>query len=223
MHRQRHQRAAVALEPSRELELEQNHAHGGGRASGQANRDRRSAPASARAMPRCARVRRRAGSTAGSGGGVGLPAAAATGSPRIGRTTVIDVGGFRDEGRALPEQVVAAFGARIERGAGHREHFAALFEREACGDQRAGAPGRFHHHDADRKPRDEPVAAGKSRARGSQPSGISEIRAPSAAMASARLGMLARVDVILAAGEHRDRSGREAPAMGGRVDAAREP
>ena len=38
-----------------------------------------------------------------------------------------------------------------------------------------------------------------------------------------KIGMLARVDVILAAGEHRDRSAREAPAMGGRVDAARKP
>jgi hypothetical protein len=42
---ERHQRAAVALEPPCEFELEQNHAHGGGGASGQANkivdRDRR--------------------------------------------------------------------------------------------------------------------------------------------------------------------------------------
>jgi hypothetical protein len=50
--------------------------------------------------------------------------------------------GFRDERRALPQQVVAAFGARIERGARHGEHFAVLFERKACGDQRAGALGK---------------------------------------------------------------------------------
>jgi len=37
------------------------------------------------------------------------------------------------------------------------------------------------------------------------------------------ISMLGRVDVILAAGEHRDRSAREAPAMGRRVDAARKP
>jgi hypothetical protein len=29
MHRQRHQRSAVALEPSRQFELEQNHVHSG--------------------------------------------------------------------------------------------------------------------------------------------------------------------------------------------------
>jgi hypothetical protein len=59
---------------------------------------------------------------------------------------------------------------------------------------------------------------GKSRARGSQPrdqgavgrDGVGEI------------GMFVRVDMIVPAGEHRDRSGREAPAVGGRVNAARE-
>ena len=35
--------------------------------------------------------------------------------------------------------------------------------------------------------------------------------------------MLGRIDTVLAAGEHRDRSGRKACGMRGRVDAAREP
>ena len=100
-----------------------------------------------------------AGSTAGSGGALGL---LGRGRDRLSQDRTHDrddVGGFRDQRRALPEQVVAAFGAWIERGARHREHFAALLERKACGDQRAGAAGRFHHHDADRNPRDQPVAA----------------------------------------------------------------
>jgi hypothetical protein len=36
------------------------------------------------------------------------------------------------------------------------------------------------------------------------------------------IGMFVRVDMILPAGEHRDRSGREAAAVGGCVNAARE-
>ena len=102
-----------------------------------------------------------AGSTAGRGGRVGLLGRRLHRLAQDRADDGDDVGGFRDKSRALLEQVVGAFGARIERGARHREHFAALFEREACGDQRAGAPGGFHHHDADRKPRDEPVAAGE--------------------------------------------------------------
>ena len=36
------------------------------------------------------------------------------------------------------------------------------------------------------------------------------------------IGMFVRVDMIVPAGEHRDRSAREAAAVGGRVNAARE-
>ena len=85
---ERHQRAAVALEPPRELEFEQNHAHGGGGASGQANkivdRDRRRPEqchdARAFVAGRLDGRQRR---------GVGSSAAAAIVSPRIGRTTVM--------------------------------------------------------------------------------------------------------------------------------------
>jgi hypothetical protein len=160
MHRQRHQRAAVALEPSRQFELEQNHVHGGRRAAGQANEiiDRHGCRPEqvhdARAFAAAGvdrRQRRR----------VGLRNRR---FHRLAQDRAHDgdhVGSFRDEGRALLEQVVGALGARIERRAGHGEHFAALFEREPRGDQRARSPGRFHHHDADRKSRDEPVAAGE--------------------------------------------------------------
>ena len=43
-----------------------------------------------------------------------------------------DVGGLGHQRRALLEQAVGAFGARIERRARHREHLAALFERHAA-------------------------------------------------------------------------------------------
>ena len=71
------------------------------------------------------------------------------------------VGGFGHQRRALLEQPVGAFGARIERRARHREHLAALFAGQARRDQRARAARRFDHHDADRKPGDQPVAARK--------------------------------------------------------------
>ena len=56
---QRHQPAAVALEPAGELELQQDHAHQRPASSRTAEPDRRSRPASARAGRRCARARRR--------------------------------------------------------------------------------------------------------------------------------------------------------------------
>src|SRR5688572_31507266 len=45
-----------------------------------------------------------------------------------------------------------SLGTRIERRAGHGEYLAALFQRHARGDQRAGAPRRLDdHHAGDRK------------------------------------------------------------------------
>ena len=50
---------------------------------------------------------------------------------------------------------------------------------------------------------------GKSRPRGSQPSGISEMAAPVGRICSSS-GMLGRIDAIVAAGQHRDGAGRKA-------------
>ena len=88
-----------------------------------------------------------------------------SGSPRIGRSDGDHVGGFRDQRRALLEQAVGAFGARIERRARHREHLAALLEREPRGDQRAGAARRFDHHDADREARRSAGCGAENRGR----------------------------------------------------------
>ena len=134
------------------------------------------------------------------------------------------VGGFGDQRRALLEQAVGAFGARIERRARHGEDLAALF----------AAPCRAVISEPERRaasttttPSDRPeisrLRRGKSRARGSQPSGISRHgRAARAAMRFEQADMLGRIDAVVAAGEHRDRAGREARAMRGGIDAARQ-
>ena len=69
---------------------------------------------------------------------------------------VVDLG---DEDGALLEEPVGALRARIERRARHREHLAALLQRQPRGDERAGALRRLDHDDAEREPGDQPVAA----------------------------------------------------------------
>ena len=64
---------------------------------------------------------------------------------------------------------------------------------------------------------------GKSRARGSWPSGISEIAAPWFEHGGQQILMLGRIDPVVAAGQHRDRAAREAGAMRRLIDAARQP
>jgi uncharacterized protein YceH (UPF0502 family) len=56
--------------------------------------------------------------------------------------------GLGHHDRALFEQPVGALGARIQRRAGHREHFAPLFAGKPRRDQRARAARRFHNHHA---------------------------------------------------------------------------
>src|SRR5215213_8640181 len=71
------------------------------------------------------------------------------------------VGGFRDQGCALLEKRIRSLGARIDGRTWHREHLAALFEREARRDQRPGTLCGFDDDDAERKPGDEAIAAWK--------------------------------------------------------------
>ena len=63
---------------------------------------------------------------------VRLLSASSIGRPRIGSQRGDDVGGFGHQRRALLEQAVGAFGARIERRARHGEHLAALFVRPSA-------------------------------------------------------------------------------------------
>ena len=159
------------------------------------------------------------GGGAGSGSSAGSSMRAGRGSAQHGE----HVGRFGDQRRALLEQAVGALGARIERRARHREHLAALLEREPRGDQRAGAlaPPRPPRRRAT-SPEISRLRRGKSRPRGSQPSGISETAAPPCEDRVEQVGVLGRIDVVVAAGQHRDGAGREARAMRGGVDAARE-
>ena len=132
------------------------------------------------------------------------------------------VGGFGDQRRALLEQTVGSFRARIERRAGHRKHFAALFAGKPRGDQRAGAARRFHDHHADRQSRDQPVAARKV-ARARFP-GERHFRNASAFGEDRfqQIAVLGRIDAVMAAGQHRDGAGRKTGAVGGGIDAARQ-
>ena len=59
----------------------------------------------------------------------------------------------------MPQQIVRAAAARIERRAGHREDVPALLECKSGGDQRTGASRGLDHHNAESHPGNEPVAA----------------------------------------------------------------
>jgi hypothetical protein len=60
------------------------------------------------------------------------------------------VGGFRDQGRTLLDQIIGARGAWIERRARHGEHFAPLFGGEPRRDQRARTVRGLDDDDAKR-------------------------------------------------------------------------
>jgi hypothetical protein len=133
-----------------------------------------------------------------------------------------DVGYFRHWCGTLFEQAIGALGARIERGAWNGENFAALFERQPRGDQRARTLGGLDDDDAERKPGNQTIAPGK----------IASARFPpkrhfghhEAAWHNVldQLGMLGRIDAVLTAGEDGDRSAGKARAMRGRINAARQ-
>ena len=139
------------------LELQQHRPHHRRRARRTAGPGRRSRPASARAARRCARARRRPARgrpAARSGSSAGR----SSGWPRIGRSTAItSAASVTSVAPCLTGRW--CLGARIERGARHREHLAALFERHARGDQRAGAARRLDDDHAERQSGDQPVAA----------------------------------------------------------------
>ena len=126
-----------------------------------------------------------------------------------------------DRSRALLDQAVGAFGARIERRARHGKDFAALFQREPRRDQRARMFGSFDNDQAKGEARNQPIAARKVwRPRfpsewhfsQSQPGGQDVIK---------EIGMFGGINAILAAGENCDGSGCKAGAMRRGIDAAR--
>ena len=165
----------------------------------------------------------RPGSVGGDGGRSGSSAGTSVRLAEDRAQHAEHVGGFRHQRRALLEQAVGALRARIERRAGHREHLAALFQRHPRRDQRARAARRLDDDDAERQPRDQPVAAREiAAARLPAERHFADGRAVGQDRRR-KLRMLGRIDVIVPAGQHRDGAAREACAMGGGIDAAREP
>ena len=181
--------------------------------------------------PSAATIRARSLSSASSGPGaslrLGLADRLADGRrsrPSIGCDLGDDVVDGGDDVGAVLDQAVGAGGARVERRAGHGEDEAALLAGEARGDQRAraAAPPRRRPRRAT-MPEMMRLRRGKSRARGSQPIGISLRWAPPRGEdALGEAGVLRRVEVVEAAGEDGDRAGRERRLVGGGVDAAGE-
>ena len=101
--------------------------------------------------------------------------------------TVADVCGLGHRRRALFDQAVGSFGARIDRRSRNSKNLAALVERKARGDQRTGALGGLDDDDAERSPEISRLRRGKSlRARLPAERHFGE-RAPAGRMASSRL------------------------------------
>lgn len=124
---------------------------------------------------------------------------------------------------ALLEKIVGAHRARIERAAGDGKDRSSLLAGEAGRDQRARALGRLDHDDAERDPRDQPIAAGKilsPRSEAGRP-----LADEKAALADRPLQViiLGRIDDVDAAGEHGDGAMLERRKMRRRIDAAGEP
>ena len=98
------------------------------------------------------RVRSAAPGSSPGAGGSGLLGAQFDGDAQDRAQHGEHVGRAGDEGCALFDQVIRTLGARVKGRAGHGEDFAALFQREAGGDQRARALGRLHDHNAGAEP-----------------------------------------------------------------------
>jgi len=137
----------VAFEAAGELELEQHHAHNRGRGAREPDHivDRGWAWAK---QTDDARALAAAGLAGGRGGGFRLLDGDLVRAAE-NRTEHRDhVGRFGHERGALLEQLVAALGARIERGAGRRKDLTALLEGKPGSDEGARAFRRFDDDDA---------------------------------------------------------------------------
>ena len=177
----------MALEPSGNFQLQQHHAHDPRRNSARGGSGRRSRPAIGLSSDRrraCARRQR-----------VRSPARARRRPDPVRELTVNaddrlqhgdDVSGFGHRRCALFDQAVGALRARIERRARYRKHFAALFEREPRRDQRAERLAASTMTTPSDSPEIRRLRRGKSRARGSQPNGISVSATPAGKMASSK-------------------------------------
>ena len=93
------------------------------------------------------------------GSGSPKPRLARRGGGWFRRQVVQHVGGGFHQDGALPDQVIAAPGPRIERRAGNGEDLPPDFLGDAGGDQAAGPRRRLDHHHAQRQAGDDAVAA----------------------------------------------------------------
>ena len=99
---------------------------------------------------------------------------------------------------------VGAFGARVERMAGNREHLASLLGGIARGDERARSRAASTITTPETKPEMMRLRRGKSLSRGWKPGRHLGDEAAALADPALQLGVLGRIDPVEAAGEHGD-------------------
>ena len=133
---------------------------------------------------------------------------------------VLDAGADR---RALLEEIVRSFRARIERRAGHGEHLPVLLEREPRGDERPRSARRLDHDRGERQAGDDAIAT-----REVAPARLlsdRHFRYDGAELDDAldQRDGLARVRFCVSSRQNPDGSGFEACGVRALVDAARQP
>jgi hypothetical protein len=104
---------------------------------------------------------------------------------------------------------------------GTAKNFAALFKRKPRGNQRTGTLGRFDNDNAKGQTRDQPIAARKVACPRLPAERHFSQSQPGAQDVIEEVGVLRRVNSILAAGENGDGPGHNAGAVRSGIDAAR--
>lgn len=139
------------------------------------------------------------------------------------RKSLDDIGGPGNKVRALLDEVVATFCARIERGAGDGEDLAVLLESHARRDERAGALGRLDDDDTEREPGHQAVAAWKVPGAGLPAHGhLGDQGATLVQDGFGQRDVLGRIEFVEPAGQHGHGSGAKTGGMRRGVDAARQ-
>src|SRR5439155_1665716 len=124
---------------------------------------------------------------------------------------------------ALFDQIVAAFGARVQRRARDGKYLPALLEPEVRGDERARAPGRLHHDDSGANAGNESIATGKVSRAGLMAEWHFRNKRALRQNRLRELGVFGRIETVMPAGEDGDGARGQTRAMRRRVDAAGEP
>ena len=122
------------------------------------------------------------------------------------RERLDDIARRGDEAGALLQEIVGAGGARIERTAGHGEHFSSLFAGKPRRDQRTRTLGRLDHHYAERDSGNQPVAPGKVLAARREAGRTLADEKTAFSDRLLQLRVLRRIDHVNAAGHHGNRA-----------------